>query len=76
MSALIAIIATNIKGNSEILNHGEAGLLCDCTVDGIVDALTSVLNGSISIQTLEKQSLQRAKQLDMQKIIAKIEALL
>ena len=71
-----AIIATNIKGNSEILNHGEAGLLCNCTVDEIADALVSVLNGSISIQTLEKQSEQRAKQLDMQQILDKIEALL
>jgi len=71
-----AIIATNIKGNSEILNHGEAGLLCNCTVDDIAAALASVLNGSISIQTLEKQSEQRAKQLDMQQILDKIEALL
>lgn len=71
-----AIIATNIRGSLEILNHGEAGLLCNCTVDGIADALASVLNGSVLIKALEKQSEHRAKQLDMKEIIAKIEALL
>lgn len=71
-----AIVATEIMGNQEILNNGEAGLMCECTVDGIVKALSRVLDGSVSIPILEAKSKKRASQLDINQILYKIESIL
>lgn len=71
-----AIIATKITGNQEILNDGEAGLMCDCTIEGMVEAISQILDGNCSISMLEAQSAKRAAQFDIDEILHQIESIL
>ena len=71
-----AIVATKITGNQEILNDGEAGLMCECSADGMVEVLSQILDGSFSIPMLEAKSAKLAAQFDIDEILYKIESIL
>lgn len=71
-----AIIATKITGNQELLSNGDAALLCDCSVEGLVNVLSEVLDGRVSTSTLELKSQKRAEQFDIKEILYKIESIL
>ena len=71
-----AILATKITENQEILNDGEAGLMCECSADGMVEVLSQILDGSFSIPMLEAKSAKLAAQFDIDEILYKIESIL
>lgn len=71
-----AIVATEIRGNMELLSEGDAGLLCDCSVEGLVKALSEVLDGTTSISTLEMKSQRYADRFNVREILHKIESIL
>ena len=46
MSCGMTVIASNVQGNSEIINHGENGFLCDTSSESIQKIIFEVLKMS------------------------------
>lgn len=71
-----AIVATNVTGTSEILDHGKYGLLVEESDEAIFNAMETLLTSNNIKKELEVKSLDRAKMFDIKKSIRDFESLI
>ncbi len=62
MACGAAVIATNVVGNRQVVNHRETGLLCEPTVESIQSALAELLADAALRQQLGRAAAKFARQ--------------
>lgn len=70
------IISTNCAGPSEILGHGEFGLLVENSVQSLVDGIKCMYTNSAELTRLSKLSIARAKHYNVGSQLATINKIL
>ncbi|MGL5822530.1 MAG: glycosyltransferase [Sarcina sp.] len=69
------IITTNITGPTEVVNHGEYGMICESSEEGIRDAIEKFLFDKELLQEYREKSKLGKCALDYKKVIEQIESL-
>jgi glycosyltransferase involved in cell wall biosynthesis len=69
MACMTAIIASNVGGNSELIENGVNGMIIDPQdTDSFVEQITTLLNNVELRKSLENQALNTVKQYDWNQV--------
>lgn len=76
MACGLPIVASNIRGNADLIDAGKGGYLVEPTdVDGFVDAIKRVLSAPEAMKSMEHYNLEKIKDYSVETVIEKMAVL-